>query len=175
MSDTTGKVHVYTGDGKGKTTASLGLALRTLGIGGRVFYAQFIKGPRGSSEFEALKRFGDSFVHRAFGAGRFVKGAPSEEDVALAKAGLAEAAEAMASGKYALVVLDELNCAVSAGLLDAGEAAAAIAARHPSTEVAVTGRGVPAEIAEMADLISEVRKVKHYIDDGVKARRGVEF
>ena len=149
--------------------------MRTLGAGGRVFYAQFIKAPERSSEFEALKRFGDAFVHRAFGAGRFIKGKPSAEDVALAEAGLAETAEAMASGDYALVVLDELNCAVSAGLLDAGSAVEAISKRHPGTEVAVTGRNVPAEIAAAADLISEVKMVKHYMEDGVKARRGIEF
>jgi len=170
-----GKTQVYTGDGKGKTTASLGLAVRTIGAGGRVYYAQFIKGRVLSSEFEALKRFGNDFVHRAFGAGRFIKGKPSKADRELAEKGLFEVAEAMESGEYDLVVLDELNCAVSAGLLEVGAVLDALTRRHPETEVVVTGRNVPAEIADMADLVSEVKMVKHYIDDGVKARRGIEF
>ncbi len=171
----TGKIHVYTGDGKGKTTASIGLAVRFLGAGGRVFFAQFIKGPKPSSEFNALGTFGDSFVHKTYGAGRFVKGHPERDDVERARTGIAECAEILASGQFGLVVLDELNCAISAGLLSADTAVAALTAKAPMVEVAVTGRGAPKAILDIADLVSEINPVKHYYDTGVKSRKGIEF
>lgn len=171
----TGKIHVYTGNGKGKTTASIGLALRFLGAGGRVFFAQFIKGPRISSEFKAFEQFGDSFVHKTYGDGRFVKGRPARDDVARAETGLAECAEIMAAGHYGLVILDELNCAISAKLLSVQAAVEALSGRAANVEVVVTGRGAPREIIDLADLVSEINAVKHYYDVGVKSRKGIEF
>ena len=169
------QIQIYTGDGKGKTTAALGVALRVLGCGGSVYFGQFIKGPKLSSEFKALEIFGSRFVHAAFGAGRFIKGAPSKRDVELARQGLTAASEALASGDYDLVVLDEINGAVTCGLLMIDDALEAIDKRHPETELIITGRGAPAKIAEIADLISEITSVKHYFDKGIPARKGIEF
>jgi cob(I)alamin adenosyltransferase len=168
-------LQIYTGDGKGKTTAALGVALRTIGAGGRVFFGQFIKGPRPSSEFEALKSFGDRFVHETFGAGRFIKGAPSETDVGLAENGLRTCSEALASGDYDLLVMDELNGALNSALLPVEHVLKAIETRSSRTELIITGRNAPPELAELADLISEITPVKHYFEAGVPARKGIEF
>ena len=170
-----GFVHIYTGDGKGKTTAALGLSLRVLGSGGRVFFGQFIKGPKPSSEFEALKRFGDEFTHKAFGAGRFIKGRPAAHDIELAEKGLRLCAEFLTSGDFDLLVMDELNGALNCGLLSIKRVVPVLQNRDPHTELVITGRNAPDEIADIADLISKVKPVKHYFTKGVPARKGIEF
>jgi len=170
-----GYLQIYTGNGKGKTTAALGLSLRVLGNGGKVFFGQFIKGPKLSSEFKALKLLGDAFTHETFGAGRFIKDAPSERDIRLALEGLQRCSEALVSGEYDLVVMDELNGAVNCGLFTIEQAVEAIETRNSRTELVITGRGVPPELAGIADLVSEINPVKHYFEKGVPARRGIEF
>lgn len=170
-----GQIQIYTGDGKGKTTAALGLSLRTLGNGGRVFFGQFIKGPKPSSEFEALKVFKDRFIHKTFGAGRFIKGAPSETDIRLAKEGLLISSNALASGDYDLVVMDELNGAIGCGLFTVERVLEAIQSRDPRSELVITGRNAPEKLAKIADLISDIHPIKHYFDNGVPARKGIEF
>ena len=168
-------MQIYTGNGKGKTTAALGLSLRVLGIGGKVFFGQFIKGPKPSSEFEALKLFGDRFEHRTFGAGGFIISAPTDEDISLARKGMRECSNALSSGRFNLVVMDELNGAIACGLLHIDEVLAAIAMRDSRTELVITGRNVPEKLAEVADIISEIHPVKHYFNEGVTARKGIEF
>jgi len=166
-------LQVYTGDGKGKTTAALGLTLRAVGAGMRVFIGQFAKSGR-YSEIAGLERLGDRVTVRQYGDGRFIKGLPSAGNVRRTADGLTEATAAMASGEYDLVILDEANVAVTCGLFEVQTLLTALAARHPKTEVVVTGRGAHPLVIEAADLVTEMREVKHYYRAGVKARKGIE-
>ncbi len=169
-----GCVQVYTGDGKGKTTAALGLALRAAGAGLRVFIAQFLKG-RHSSELDALERFGDLIAVRQYGTGRFIRGEPTAEDVEAARSGLREAKDAVFSGDYAVVVLDEVNVAAHLGLFPVDELLALIEARPEPVELVLTGRDAAPSVLARADLVTEMRAVKHYHAAGVQARRGIDF
>ncbi|MBF0515696.1 MAG: cob(I)yrinic acid a,c-diamide adenosyltransferase [Nitrospirae bacterium] len=168
-----GQVQVYTGDGKGKTTAAVGLSVRVLGAGGSVFFAQFIKA-RQSSEFAALESFGGRFCLRRFGRG-FVRGAPSKEDIDAARAGLHHTREAMLCRCYDIVVLDEINGAVSAGLILPEEIIQLIKDRPDNVELVLTGRGAHADIVAAADLVTELKEIKHYYHKGVMARKGIEY
>jgi len=166
-------VQVYTGNGKGKTTASLGVALRILGSGGKVFYAQFIKGKTISSEFTILKTF-PAFSYKSFGKGRFIKGQPVIEDIKLAQAGLKECTEAASSGNYDLVVMDELNAALTCSLVSLNDVKKIINLRNSQTELIITGRNAHKDIIESADLVTEMMQIKHYFEKGVPARTGIE-
>lgn len=168
-----GYVQVYTGNGKGKTTAALGLALRAAGAGWRVFFGQFIKGGE-YSEITGLARFSELVTVEQFGLGRFIKGQPAAEDLAAARRGLARMREVAASGEYRLVIFDEGNGAVRCGLFSIGELLAAISGRAAGTEVVVTGRDAAPELLALADLVTEMREVKHYFSHGVQARTGIE-
>lgn len=168
-----GFIQVYTGNGKGKTTASLGLCLRGLGAGLKIFYAQFIKG-RKTREFYALERFGGSFVHRMYGKGTFICEKPDPEDIELAKSGLEECSAALSSGKYDIVVMDEANCAVKCRLFSAEELISAVKSRNPRTEVIVTGRDADPHLMKLADLVTEMREIKHYHTGRISARVGIE-
>ncbi|MDR2486743.1 MAG: cob(I)yrinic acid a,c-diamide adenosyltransferase [Clostridiales Family XIII bacterium] len=166
-----GYVQVYTGDGKGKTTASMGLAMRCVGSGGRVFVGQFLKG-RDSAERESLAKLGVRVEH--FGGIGFIAGEPSESDYAAAREAFTRIREAALSGDYDLVVLDELNTVLFFGLIPVEEVLALIRQKPAHTELVLTGRRAPEEIVEAADLVTEMRAVKHYYDQGVPARLGIE-
>ena len=169
-----GYLQVYTGTGKGKTTAALGLCLRALGNDMRVLFAQFIKGTP-SSEFTGLESFPNNFTYRNYGKGRFIcKATPTQEDIDCARQGLQECTKAMASGEFDIVVLDEANCAVKASLFPLADLLTAVKQRHPDTEIIVTGRDAAPQLLEIADLVTEMREVKHYFKDGVPARKGIE-
>ena len=168
-----GYLQVYTGDGKGKTTAALGLTLRAAGAGLRVFIAQFVKGMH-YSELDALKRFEDLVTVKQYGRDCFIKKEPAEEDVAAARRGLGEARKALSSGEYDVVVLDEASIATFYGLFSADELLAAIDSRPEGVEVVVTGRRAAPELLDRADLVTEMREVKHYYAGGVEAREGIE-
>ncbi|MBF0456533.1 MAG: cob(I)yrinic acid a,c-diamide adenosyltransferase [Nitrospirae bacterium] len=168
-----GRIHVYTGDGKGKTTAAVGLSVRALGAGLRVFFAQFIKAAE-SSEFAALEAFGGRFCLRRFGMG-FIRSAPSQADIDAARAGLTETRDAMLSHSYDIVVLDEINVAVSLGLISSGAIAGLIKDRPEDIELVLTGRGASEEIIAAADLVTELKEIKHYYRNGTKARKGIEY
>ena len=171
--DWTGRVQVFCGAGKGKTTAALGAALRAAGAGLKVFIAQFAK--RGEfSEVRALERVAGRILVRQYGLGDFILGEPSERDVAAARRGLQEASAVLAGGEYRLVVLDEAGEAVRLGLLLAEELIDAIEGRGTEVEVIVTGRHAPEELIERADLVTEMREVKHYWRQGLAAREGIE-
>lgn len=174
---TEGFVQVYTGEGKGKTTAALGLCLRALGAGLSVYFGQFLKG-RPSAELASLEALaglpGARLRVSRFGTGRFLGRTPGPEDLAAAAAGLAEAREELASGGRDLVVLDEACVALSRGLLPRPAFEALLEVRPAGTELVLTGRGAPAWLIERADLVTELRAVKHYFDRGVAARRGIE-
>ena len=169
-----GYVQVYTGDGKGKTTAALGLALRAAGAGLKVYIGQFMK-TGAYSEVRALKRFSDLIAIEQFGTGRFVKGTPAFEDVKAARSGLEKARAAMASGQYQLIILEEANVAVNFGLFPVVELLNLIADKPETVEMIITGRDARPEIVERADLVTEMKSIKHYFDRGVSARIGIEM
>ena len=171
-----GYVQVYTGNGKGKTTASIGLTLRALGAGMKVLFAQLIKGSK-YSEIKMLERisdFGGSITFKQYGEGRFIMGSPSESEKEAAKAGLEEIRTAMRSGAYDLVVLDEANVAAKLGLISCGDLISLIDDKPDMVELVLTGRGAPEELIERADLVTEMREIKHYYQKGVMARVGIE-
>lgn len=170
-----GYVHIYTGPGKGKTTAALGLALRAAGHGWRTFFAQFLKG-RPTGELEAAKRLSPLIVIEQFGRHGLinVQEGPDDEDIARAREGLRRSLEAMLSGQYRIVVLDEINTAVHLGLLGEGEVLSFLDRRPPEVEVVLTGRYAPSAFLDRADLVTEMACLKHYSDKGVKARDGIE-
>jgi cob(I)alamin adenosyltransferase len=166
-------VQVYTGEGKGKTTAALGLALRACGSGLRVFLVQFAKG-RPSGELVALARFADLVTVRQFGREGFILGEPEPEDRDLARAGWREARQA-ASSRYDLLILDEIGIALHYGLVDTAEVLALVRDKPAGLELVLTGRRMPDEVLQAADLVTEMREVKHYHARGVPARQGIEF
>ena len=168
-----GYIHVYTGDGKGKTTAALGLAIRAVGAGLKVYIAQFLK--HGDySEIKGLDRFSDTITVEQFGRGRFIKGRPSKEDVAAARQGLKKVKTILAAGKYSVVILDEANVAVSLNLFSENELLEILDHRPDNVEIIITGRGAASGIIEAADLVTEMKEIKHYFKKGVKARIGIE-
>lgn len=167
-----GYIQVYTGNGKGKTTAALGIALRSLCAGNKVFFGQFMKG-QDYSELKAPKYF-SNLEMRQFGDVTFIKGEPSQADIANAKKGLVTAKEALVSGKYDMVVFDEINTALHFKMLTAGEVLDVLSLKPDGTEVILTGRYAPQEIIDKADLVTEMREIKHYYNAGVGARVGIE-
>ncbi len=168
-----GCVQVYTGNGKGKTTAATGLALRAVGAGMRVFIGQFIKG-RDSSEMKLLRERCPEIEIVQFGAGRFIKGKPSDEDIAQARCGIEQLKDAMTSGKYEMVIADETNGAFGAGVISISELLSLLDRRPASVELVITGRNAPPELIERADLVTEMKCVKHYFEAGIPARDGIE-
>jgi cob(I)alamin adenosyltransferase len=169
-----GYVQVYTGDGKGKTTAALGLALRCAGAGKRVFVAQFVKGMP-YSEHRALERYTDLIECRQYGRGCFIRGEPTDEDIAAARAGLEEVLSELATGAFRLVILDEINIATHYGLIAVDALLQLLESRPPDTEVVLTGRRADPRVLERADLVTEMREVRHYYQEGVEARAGIEM
>ena len=168
-----GYIHIYTGDGKGKTTAALGLALRAAGAGFSVYFAQFLK--KGNySEIKALERYSDRITLEQFGLGRLIRGKPHKEDIEAAAIGLQRIKAVMAAGEHRLVVLDEANVAVACGLFSMHALLEIIDLKPDGLELVVTGRGAAPEIIERADLVSEIKSLKHYFEKGVQARVGIE-
>ena len=168
-----GFVQVYTGDGKGKTTAALGLALRAAGAGLRVYFGQFIKNGD-YSELTGLARFADCITVRQFGRGCFLLTEPAPEDRAAARRALDAIGLALTSGDYDLVIADEANVAVTLGLIEANDLVSLIDLRPEQVELVLTGRGAPDAVLARADLVTEMRCVRHYYDRGVLARQGIE-
>ena len=168
-----GYIHIYTGDGKGKTTAALGLALRAAGAGLSVYIAQFLK--KGEySEIKALRRLSDRITVQQFGLGRFVRGKPQKEDIEAAANGLQTVKDVMAAEKHQVIVLDEANVAVACGLFPLQALLEIIALKPEGVELVITGRGAPPEVIDQADLVSEIKSLKHYFEKGVGARIGIE-
>ena len=168
-----GYIQVYTGDGKGKTTAALGLALRAAGAGLKVYLAQFIKGGA-YSEIKALERFSDLITVKQYGRDCFIREKPSEEDRRLASSGLDEAEEFMLSGRYSLVILDEINIATFFSLIPVERLMDFIDKKPAGVELILTGRRADSRIVDRADLVTEMKEVKHYYGKGVEAREGIE-
>ena len=166
-----------TGPGKGKTTAAMGTALRAVGNGMKVLMLQFLKGSWHYGELDAVKSFGDRFVMKQMGRG-FVKvgGAETDpEDVKMVAEAWAEAAQAIRSGLWDLVVLDEINYAVSYGMLDPERVAEVLRTKPEMVHVILTGRNAHPTIIDLADTVTEMRQVKHAYEKGVMAQRGIEY
>ncbi len=168
-----GHIQVYTGDGKGKTTAALGLALRAAGAGARVFIAQFAKGSP-TAELAALQRFSDLITIKQYGREHFIVGEPEPEDIQAAQQGLEETQKIIISGEYPLVILDEANVAVELGLFSVEALLAVVNSKPKHVEIIITGRNAHKRIIERADLVTEMRQVKHYHSKGIEARTGIE-
>lgn len=168
-----GYIQVYTGNGKGKTTAALGLAIRAAGAGLKVFIAQFIKMGE-YSEIKALKRFADLITVEQFGVGRFIKGKPSNEDIEAARNGLEKVKTILSSGEHNVVIMEEANVAAKLGLLSVPDLLEIMAAKPDDVELVITGRGADSRIIEQADLVTEMKEIKHYFQKGVAARVGIE-
>ncbi len=167
-------IQVYTGNGKGKTTAALGIAFRALGYGKKIFMIQFMKSAK-SGEVSTAKAF-PQFRIVSFGRNRFLhRRSSSQQDVALALKALAQARDVMLKGEYDIVILDELNTAVDFGLLKVEEVMEVIKAGPKNLEIIITGRNAPREFIQTADLVSEIKEVKHYYRRGTKARAGIEY
>ena len=170
-----GLVQVYTGNGKGKTTASLGLVFRALGHGLKVYVMQFMKGQTVYGELESAKQFAGQLTIEQVGRPQFVKpGEQTAMDRDMAQKAFARAGMLVASGAYDLIVLDELNCAVDFDLVELDAVKKMIVDKPAHTELIITGRNVHPDIIEMADLVTEMREIKHYFNAGQPARVGIE-
>jgi cob(I)alamin adenosyltransferase len=167
-----GYIQVYTGNGKGKTTAALGLSLRAVCAGKRVFFAQFIKGMK-YSELNA-GNYLPGFSIKQYGRNCFICNSPEEEDIRLAREGLKECEGILASGEYDIIVLDEINIALYYKLFTVCEVIDMLDKRSEGVEVILTGRYAAEEIIEKADVVTEMKEIKHYYTKGVVARTGIE-
>jgi cob(I)alamin adenosyltransferase len=170
-----GLIIVNTGDGKGKTTAALGLAFRALGVGFKVFMVQFIKGKWKTGEKKLADRLAPDIEIRPMGDGFTWNTKDPAQDIATTLEIWEVGKEAIRSGRYDLVILDEINVVMKLGYLDPQLVVDFLKARDPRQHVVLTGRGAPPSIIEAADLVSEVVAVKHPFKSGVKAQLGIEF
>ncbi len=171
----TGLIEVYTGEGKGKTSAAFGLALRAVGRGLRVCMVQFIKGGFDYGELYVIDGL-PNFTLKAFGRGKFItESPPSVEDVDIAEDAFNAAKQAVLGGEYDVVILDEINVAVKLDLVDEKEVLDLIKKKPKQVELVLTGRYATKKIIETADLVTEFKKVKHPFDAGYPARKGIEF
>jgi cob(I)alamin adenosyltransferase len=170
-----GLVLVYTGDGKGKTTAALGQALRAIGHGGKVLVIQFMKGKK-YGEVLCAEKYIPDLVFCQCGLDSFVmKDNPAPVDIELARQGLILARKAIEAEEYRMLILDEINVALDFKLISLGEVIDLIRKKPPGMDLVLTGRYAPPEIIELADMVSEVREIKHHYMKGIKERAGMEF
>jgi cob(I)alamin adenosyltransferase len=166
-------IQVYTGNGKGKTTAALGLALRAAGAGLKVYIMQFVKGRR-CSEVDALEKIKQIKLERC-GGSCFITKVPSKKDIESAAKGFAKVKGIIARRLYDMVILDEINIALELGLLELSEVCAFLKKAPKGVEIVLTGRHAHPEIIRLCDLASEIKEVKHYFRKKIPARRGIEF
>lgn len=171
---TKGLIHIYTGNGKGKTTAAMGLALRAVGAGLLVHMVQFMKGRR-YSEIDAIEKI-TGFTVKQFGRDEFVsKKNPAQIDIDFARDGLKYAKDAASSGRYDVVILDEINVAVDFNLIALADVLALIKNKNEETELILTGRYAPKEFIDAADLVTEMKEIKHPYQRGIDARKGIDW
>jgi len=168
-----GKVHVYTGNGKGKTTSALGLALRAAGANLKVFIGQFAKG-RKYSELKSLKKIENIKVEQ-FGQNYFINGEATKENINSAKIGFQKIKDILKSGEYEIVILDEANIATFYDLFSVEDLIKIIDNRANNVEVIITGRMADPKVIDYADLVTEMKEIKHYYQQGVVAREGIEM
>jgi cob(I)alamin adenosyltransferase len=170
-----GYIQVYTGDGKGKTTAALGLALRAAGHGFRTYFGQFLKGQL-SGEILAARKLVPLITFEQFGRKKFIKVTEDfeEEDYRLAADGLKKCLKAMLSGSFRIVVLDEINVAMNLGLVPEDRVHKFLDKKPEDVEIILTGRYAPDSIVQRAGLVTEMVCRKHYHEKGIRARKGIE-
>lgn len=170
--DKKGYIHLYTGNGKGKTTAAFGLALRALCAGKRVYIGQFVKSMR-YNETSIVDHF-DNVTVEQLGIGCFLESKPNERDREVAEEGLERCRKVIESGDFDLVVLDELTIAIYMKLLTTESVLQLLELTQPHPEIVITGRYAPQELIERADLVTDMREIKHYYQQGVLSRDGID-
>jgi cob(I)alamin adenosyltransferase len=168
-----GYIHLYTGNGKGKTTAAFGLAIRAVGAGRSVFIAQFVKGMP-YSELDTFKRIPEIEI-KQYGLDCFIKNKPSQKDIDAAQIGFKEITSIIATNSVDLLILDEICIALYYHLFDEELLLNLLKAKPKEMEIVLTGRYASKVLYEIADLITEMKEVKHYYNDGVEARKGIEY
>lgn len=169
-----GYIQVYTGNGKGKTTAAFGQALRALGAGFTVFIGQFVKGKM-YHENKATARFLKNITIKQYGLGCFIVDTPTYKDIEAAQKGLDEMKKIIHSGVYDMVIMDEVNIALYFKLFDVDKIVELMKNKPDQVELILTGRYAPDEIIDLADMVTEMKEVKHYYQKGIQAREGIEF
>lgn len=169
-----GKIHLYTGNGKGKTSAALGLALRATGHKRKVYIAQFVKGMHYGELDIINNRIPEIELHQ-FGRDCFINREPAKEDIDAARNGLQKTAEALISSNYDVYILDEVCIAIYYNLFTINELLETLDMRNKKCEIVLTGRYAPKELYDIADLVTEMIEIKHYYNNGVVARKGIEF
>ncbi len=167
-----GYLHIYTGNGKGKTTAAFGLALRHLYAGGTVFIGQFVKSMRYAEC--GIAHDNSNIVIEQFGRDCFISKQPEQVDIDMARAGLARIAEILSSGDFSLVILDEVTIALYYNLFREDQLLETLAKANQKTEVVITGRYASERLIAHADLVTEMKEIKHYFNSGVLSRSGID-
>lgn len=167
-----GYIHIYTGDGKGKTTAAIGLAIRALGAGKKVYIGQFIKGMK-YSEYRILEEM-DNLKIQLLGRDCFIDKDPDEEDLRLAQEGLKTCKDILGQGNYDLVILDEVTIALFYKLFTVDQLIEVLKKKADHVEVVLTGRSADERLIEMADLVTEMKEIKHYYRQGILSREGID-
>lgn len=168
-----GYVQVYTGDGKGKTTAAIGMAIRAVGAGLKVFIGQFVKNMY-YNELKPLQKFHPNVVVKQYGRSCFIYNDPNEEDIQAARKGFDDIERIIKSKEYDVVILDEANIAMYYNLIPVNEFIRLIDEKPENVELVFTGRKAPGELLEKADLVTEMKEMKHYYNKGIEAREGIE-
>ncbi|MBN2613829.1 MAG: cob(I)yrinic acid a,c-diamide adenosyltransferase [Bacteroidales bacterium] len=169
-----GYIQIYTGNGKGKTTAAIGLSVRAAGAGKKVFFAQFVKGQI-YSEIKIIQQYIPNITVKQYGLDCFIYNKPKQEDIDAARKGFQEVTEIILSGSYDMIVLDEANIAIYYNLICVEELIDLLKRKPEQTEIIVTGRYAPVKLIEFSDLVTEMNEVKHYFNKGIEAREGIEF
>ncbi len=173
MNNSKGYIHLYTGNGKGKTTAALGLSIRAVGYGKSVFIAQFVKGMN-YSEIDAIKII-PKIELKQYGLDCFIKNKPTQKDIEAAQIGWKETSNIIKQNSYDIVVLDEICIALYYHLIELSEVLTVLQQKPNAMEIILTGRYAPDELIEFADLVTEMKEIKHYFKQGIEARKGIEF
>jgi len=171
---TKGYTQIYTGNGKGKTTAAFGLALRASGHGKKIFIGQFVKGMK-YGELDSIKKFSDTITLKQFGRNCFIENDPEPEDIRLAREGWNLVNKILKENSVDILILDEIGIAVYYKLISKKEVADFIKRKPQEMELILTGRYIPEELFELADLVTEMREIKHYYSKGIPAREGIEL
>lgn len=169
-----GYIQIYTGNGKGKTTAAFGLALRASGYGKKIFIGQFIKGMK-YGELESVKKFSDTITLKQFGRDCFIYNDPEPEDIQIARDGWNLVNKILSENKMDILILDEIGIAIHYKLISTNEVADFMKRKPANMELILTGRNIPEELFELADLVTEMKEMKHYYKADVPAREGIEF
>ncbi|MDA3938181.1 MAG: cob(I)yrinic acid a,c-diamide adenosyltransferase [Spirochaetia bacterium] len=169
-----GYTQIYTGNGKGKTTAAFGLALRASAYGKKIFIGQFVKGMK-YGELDSIKKFSDTITLKQFGRDCFIENDPEPEDIKVAREGWDLVNTILDENNVDILILDEIGIAIFYRLIGTEEVAEFIKKKPPEMELILTGRYVPEELFELADLVTEMKEIKHYYKIGVQAREGIEL